>query len=152
MAFDRLIDIVAKHLTKQRGQAMTGDQCHYRTHKGNMCAVGCLIPDTIYRKGLEGRPVTSFFALSPTGELAFEDVVEHLQTFAPDVPRGTLQVVLRAFQLYHDARKDWRTDLSFYTTDYKYVEALEEHPENDAYLEARISSDLQALANWALNK
>ena len=51
----QLFDYVAKHLVTQGRAAMSGAACCYRTPSGDMCAVGCLIPDADYEEWFEGH-------------------------------------------------------------------------------------------------
>jgi hypothetical protein len=55
----RVARIVTKHLLTQNRQALRIDgsaqRCAYRGTDGTKCAIGCLIPDTAYRQGLEGH-------------------------------------------------------------------------------------------------
>ena len=45
----------------KRSSAYAGDdyECQYRGPNGMMCAAGCLMPDSVYRKDMEGLPVSS---------------------------------------------------------------------------------------------
>lgn len=63
-------DKVAKHLLTQMEQSKSWiaakvhaetPACAYRGNGGLMCAVGCLIPDEIYREGMEGKVAYSVF-------------------------------------------------------------------------------------------
>lgn len=49
-----IFDAVAKHLFKQGKRAFDGNTCKYRGATGLTCAVGCLIPDDMYDKRMEG--------------------------------------------------------------------------------------------------
>jgi hypothetical protein len=53
----RVTRIVTKHLLKQNKRSVLPDRCAYRGADGTKCAVGCLIPDTAYRKSFEGHSV-----------------------------------------------------------------------------------------------
>jgi hypothetical protein len=57
----RVARIVTKHLLTQNRQALRIDgsaqRCAYRGTDGTKCAVGCLIPNTAYRKSFEGHSV-----------------------------------------------------------------------------------------------
>lgn len=47
---------VRDHLLKQKCKARDNERvCMYRAPDGKMCAVGCLIPDELYKEGMEGR-------------------------------------------------------------------------------------------------
>lgn len=54
-------DAVVEHLFKQGGPATvpnhvgTETSCSYRGRDGTMCAVGCRIPNIMYRKEMEGK-------------------------------------------------------------------------------------------------
>lgn len=52
-------DVVVKHLFKQGKQSAGDGMCKYRGDAGLMCAVGCRIPDNLYKKGMEGEAVSS---------------------------------------------------------------------------------------------
>lgn len=51
-----VFDTVATHLMNQGRQAFDDEklECRYRAPNGDMCAVGCLIPDDVYDAGMEG--------------------------------------------------------------------------------------------------
>lgn len=57
MNYQKIYDKVAKHLLTQMKQSVSADLegCAYRGEGGTMCAIGCLIPDDLYRKGMEGK-------------------------------------------------------------------------------------------------
>jgi hypothetical protein len=48
-------EFVARHLFAQGHKAVGGqrEKCMYRGNDGSMCAVGCLIPDDDYSRGME---------------------------------------------------------------------------------------------------
>jgi len=45
---------VTKHLLKQGVKSKLGGSCRYRGPNDTKCAIGCLIPDYLYKPGLEG--------------------------------------------------------------------------------------------------
>lgn len=51
--FDRIVG----HLRRQKKQARKGSQCQYRAPNGCQCAVGCLIPDHLYKPEFEGKGI-----------------------------------------------------------------------------------------------
>ena len=57
MTEQEIFDRVVHHLAKQRVLAHEDGSCKYRDKHGNMCAVGCLIPDDLYRDEMEGDSV-----------------------------------------------------------------------------------------------
>lgn len=55
MTSQEIFDIVVTHLRKQGKPAMNNiGGCSYRGVDGTKCAVGCLIPDSIYKSEMEG--------------------------------------------------------------------------------------------------
>jgi hypothetical protein len=61
-------DTVARHLLDQGHAATTKDDegfliCRYRAANGDRCAVGCLIPDGLYKPGFEGSSVKGLPAI-----------------------------------------------------------------------------------------
>ena len=54
MTEQEIFDRVVHHLGKQRVLAFEGGHCKYRDSLGNKCAIGCLIPDDLYRPEFEG--------------------------------------------------------------------------------------------------
>jgi hypothetical protein len=59
-----VFDAVSSHLLCQREISVDNRLCAYRGVKNKACAIGCLIPDSIYRKEFEGGKITSLFATS----------------------------------------------------------------------------------------
>lgn len=83
-----VFNIVVTHLFAQGKAARdSAGQCRYRTREGLSCAVGCLIPDEVYRPEMEGAPVKKivreFYGFLP------KDIAYH-------------ENLLRALQLVHD--------------------------------------------------
>jgi hypothetical protein len=62
MTKQEIFDTVAIHLIKQGKQsADASGACFYRSPDGLKCAVGCLIPDEVYRPKMEGRSISTLF-------------------------------------------------------------------------------------------
>ncbi|RWB08803.1 MAG: hypothetical protein EOQ39_18680 [Mesorhizobium sp.] len=61
MTPQEIFDKVATHLLTQnaKSQDLLGGTCLYRGSKGLTCAVGCLISDEAYAKGMEGSAFTN---------------------------------------------------------------------------------------------
>lgn len=62
MTKQEVFDKVARHLLTQRAKAVStlytfSPKCAYRSPDGLSCAIGCLIPDSLYTSTLEGTPV-----------------------------------------------------------------------------------------------
>lgn len=49
MNYQRIYEKVARHLLKQKAQSIANGGCAYRGENGLKCAIGCLIPDRLYR-------------------------------------------------------------------------------------------------------
>lgn len=54
MELREIYEIVRAHLLKQMERAIDGGVCAYRGDRGLKCAIGCLIPDTVYTSEMEG--------------------------------------------------------------------------------------------------
>ena len=54
-----VFDKVARHLLEQkvRSADLEKDNCMYRGPNNLKCAIGCLIPDALYDRRFEGKPV-----------------------------------------------------------------------------------------------
>lgn len=53
-----IFDTVTRHLFTQGKAAYNStDGCVYRGPDGTSCAVGCIMPDSVYRKGMEGSSI-----------------------------------------------------------------------------------------------
>ena len=64
MTDQETIDRSAAHLLKQGGRSIDRNgNCRYRGDNGEMCAIGCLIPDEDYSLGMEGRSVLSLMEI-----------------------------------------------------------------------------------------
>ena len=59
-----LFDIIVAHLRAQGSKALNGNECCYRTPDGKKCAIGCLIPDSIYSNRMECK---DFLTISRLG-------------------------------------------------------------------------------------
>jgi len=58
MTYQEMFDKVCAHLLTQNKKAMDYEGiCRYRSDDGTKCAIGCLIPDDLYEKELEGKGV-----------------------------------------------------------------------------------------------
>ena len=60
MSLQTEFDTVVSHVRKQRVKSTTGGDCAYRGLNNTKCAIGCLIPDAAYDKGMEGKNVYTF--------------------------------------------------------------------------------------------
>lgn len=73
LSLQTMFNKIAKHLLKQ-GRAATSDdgQCLYRDPHGNMCAVGCLIPERQYHEDMEASmPRARVFSIAAGGNVKY---------------------------------------------------------------------------------
>ena len=95
-----IFDTVAKHLFTQGQQSIVNGICQYRDENDHSCAVGCLIPDSIYETKFEGQPINWL--------LAECDLLR-------DTLGGENDVLLMSLQSLHDQRSNdcdpWLTTL-----------------------------------------
>lgn len=75
MTKQEIFDKVAIHLLTQKTQSIEFGSCLYRGPGGLKCAAGCLIPDSIYNHGMEGRSALTVFSTTP----GLDYSVEHAQ-------------------------------------------------------------------------
>lgn len=79
MTKQAVFDQVAKHLLTQKAKSHSEGCCAYRGDYDRKCAVGCLIPDNVYRKDLEGSTVKSDRFKSTLRQLGLESCVQLLK-------------------------------------------------------------------------
>lgn len=93
MTRQETFNTVKEHLLRQNAKSQCpnpewreGDlMCAYRGEGGRRCAAGCLIPDTLYRRGMEGK--TSFTLRKLFEELGHNvELVDRLQQCHDSVP------------------------------------------------------------------
>lgn len=53
-----IFDVVYTHLIRQQKRSEEYGMCYYKLN-GLMCAIGCLIPDNLYDRRMEGRVITT---------------------------------------------------------------------------------------------
>ena len=96
-----IANTVFAHLRKQGRRAVdkVRDVCVYRTADGLKCAVGCLIPDELYDKGIEGAGMSLDFTSQRRWKLW--DILWNIGIRAED---GQLMEVL---QMLHDSERNW---------------------------------------------
>lgn len=93
-------DIIARHLFKQGEQSTsTSDSCMYRDPKGLMCAVGVLIPDSLYHKNMD---------MNGYGGIRVQFIIIN----HPDLGeffKGIDIELLEDLQLQHDEPSSWQS-------------------------------------------
>lgn len=100
----KMFDHVAKHLFEQGKPAVVevaanGTHCRYRTAKGDMCAAGCVIPDSYYNTVFEGDNISAVLVFSKMRELLgdFRTLLQDLQVMHDGMQRD---VPFNTFDLY----------------------------------------------------
>jgi hypothetical protein len=118
-------DTVVKHLFTQRKAAKheysDGDSvCSYRTHDGLKCAVGCLIPDEMYREMYEGNTASYLFDRDEDLYKLF-DVPSFVDTIGTE-PKVVLGEFLNRLQRVHDSFEPnlWYTQLECIARSYNF--------------------------------
>lgn len=108
MTNQEIFDQVSVHLLKQGEECMANSTCRYR-YNGLSCAVGCLIPDSLYNARMECRSVglllrhfpdlKDHFDLQIKG-LALLERLQHIHdAMPPDCWAGHLEITKRMFGL-----------------------------------------------------
>ncbi len=96
----KTFDAVAKHLAGMTDRCMSHDLCMYRGAKGAMCAIGSLIPDSVYDARWEGsgidNPYIGLEIVASVKEAGFSNDTEFLAGLqlahdAPPCPGKTWQ-------------------------------------------------------------
>lgn len=90
-----IYDKVYNHLLKQGCAAIEDCYCRYRTSSGNMCAIGCMIPDEMYDSKMEGddirmvlenfENVSNFFKVESSDDVKFLKELQRAHDFELDV-------------------------------------------------------------------
>lgn len=65
-----LFNRVVRHLLRQNKRAMQNGSCMYRTDEGYKCAIGGVLPDSLYQPKLEGRGYTGLIDSGQVGVIA----------------------------------------------------------------------------------
>lgn len=99
-----ILDTMIEHLVTQGRPAMTDNgACHYRQYDGAMCAVGALIPDSLYDPHMENNGIG--FVMDD-----FPELTAYLQSLAPSIYPGSLARFLQQVQMYHDGWSQFGRD------------------------------------------
>lgn len=92
MTLLQISEKIRDHLIKQKAKSENNNgSCKYRNVNGKMCAVGCLIPDSVYTPELEGKAMGREEIITAVG-LSLKMKLD-VDTLA----------LLRAWQNYHDS-------------------------------------------------
>jgi hypothetical protein len=101
-------DKVATHLLTQRKKSLTrispgGNGCAYRGDDGLSCAIGCVIPDEVYKNGMEGYDVIMLMDKYPEvlQYIPDESLARALQMVHDEAPVSSWKEKLRKVVKYH---------------------------------------------------
>lgn len=114
-----LFNTVAAHLLTQGKRASVVDWdgeelCRYRGQNGTKCAIGCLIPDELYKSRMEGFSISSLLYDDDFGLKTYFDgvdkrILSNLQlihdTTSPNTWKEELAKVAVAYKLNDDVLK-----------------------------------------------
>lgn len=108
MDAQKLFDTVAIHMLSQHRRASSGwGRPEYHAKASNdRCAIGCLIPDTIYHRKIEHKSVPQLLV---SKDWRIEPTRNHLQRLAGEHPKN--RYLLEILQTLHDHvyAKYWKT-------------------------------------------
>jgi len=111
----------ARHILNQGERSIGEDgDCQYRGQNGNMCALGCLIPDRKYDPTFEGRDI--FDVIGGERPYGGDDpgvIVCHGMTDIPSL-KNVDRALLNGLQEIHDSEKVtlWRRELKKLATSF----------------------------------
>jgi hypothetical protein len=110
-----VFDFIVRHLFKQGKRAIGKYGCAYRVPDTNFkCAIGCLIPDDLYVKDIEGCSVRSIY--EPRRSTSADKLIEILQEIGFSVGSGIgkesfMDSFLRNMQAIHDNYVSWDNEV-----------------------------------------
>lgn len=134
-AYQSAVQRIAEHLAKQRAQALNEEkECCYRGAERTMCAVGCLIPDSLYDPQMEGDSVSGILNEWP----------EILGAIGID--SNLVPTVMDEIQNYHDKLGTY----SGYPTYLGRIMEMKGKPDEE--LEAKIREDLSSIVTKVVNE
>lgn len=91
MTLLQISEKIRDHLIKQKAKSQNNDgACKYRNVNGDMCAVGCLIPDEVYSPELEDKAMDREEIITAVG-----------LSLKMKLDENTIEL-LKAWQQYHD--------------------------------------------------
>lgn len=120
-----IFDKVAKHMLTQNRKSVIGNTCAYFADDGTKCAVGCLIPPTIYDPLMEKTgAIANVMSEAMANKFSFKKKTNEwlVENFSEHMP------LLASLQLAHDQMEviNWKVNLkgiaSAYNIEWKYEE------------------------------
>lgn len=128
MKRQEVFDTVTRHLLTQgkKAEEFPSRTCVYHSPKGLKCAIGCLIPDSLYSPDLEGKTAHSLVIWYTLEE------AKVVPAISPTSHKGTsIRTFLSDLQNIHDtySPEEWRYQLRALATRYKLsTRVLKEFP------------------------
>lgn len=109
MTNQEIFDRVYVHLLTQNAKSEASIGCAYRGDNGRKCAIGCLIPDEVYKPDFEGISPEVLGEAPPIGPCQ-EAFFEALLSLGFSIKQGAF---LNSLQLIHDVYDpcDWKSKL-----------------------------------------
>lgn len=107
----QVFDKVARHLLAQNQVSMKHNKCLYRHPDGLMCAVGCLIPDDLYKVSIETSAVNTL-TNTMTMQLLGYTPTEITRLAEAGINSDNLMLLERLQTLHDSATPElWRAEL-----------------------------------------
>lgn len=112
MTNQELFDKVATHLLKQgRRSVRANGECAYRGKDGLRCAIGVLIPDDKYGRGLEGLSSDAGSVMNAAGLVDENSLLAHVLQWVHDSVepaewRERLKIEAESFRLNADVLRE----------------------------------------------
>jgi len=106
MSLKAIFAKVSKHLIKQNAKSQYLDgNCEYRNHRGQSCAIGCLIPEDRYESSFEGQLLDE--------DEYLQHVLKHAIGVNPKKRQEKIDL-LQALLMVHDEYNvsNWETELA----------------------------------------
>lgn len=100
-----IFDTVVAHLREQGVACKNSDNCVYRNSAHQACAVGCLIPDSIYRPALEENGVIRLYQ--------WNYLPEFFAAYGITTEDTTALELMADLQCTHDTNNPINWELSF---------------------------------------
>lgn len=102
-----IFDKVATHLLTQNKKSSTTIRCWYRSPEGLKCAIGCLIPDHLYDKSIEGcgsfnlpKTIIDYIGLNDTSDRYFLSNLQKIHdNYEPPMWKHKLKELAGYYQL-----------------------------------------------------
>lgn len=118
MGLQKVFDRVSIHLLTQRQMSLDGNGvCVYRGQNGMKCAIGCLIPDSVFNKSYEGSQILTLWLDHSNSKM-----VKYLQSLINK--KDTVEDIKMFYdrlQEIHDLYTvaNWKFHLQRFANDYK---------------------------------